>query len=311
MDRTKTNFLSFFIFAVFVAAGIFYYTRAENLHLFSRPCAKPITYSLGTFDPKFGISQEKFLDDVNKAVEIWEQPVSKDLFLYSPEGKLKINLIYDSRQEATDKLRALGLTIDDSQSSYNNLKKRYDTLKADYNSRKQKLDASIAAYEKQRSAYQQQVDFWNAQGGADRNTVTQLNEQRDQLNAKAAQINREKDQFNSLVDQINALAQTLNRLGSALNLDVAQYNTVGQTRGAEFEEGLYKSDASGAEIDIYEFDNQNKLVRVLAHELGHALGLEHINSDPAAIMYYLNQGKNEKLASADIAAIRQLCGLAD
>ncbi|MEJ0021235.1 MAG: matrixin family metalloprotease [Candidatus Doudnabacteria bacterium] len=308
MSKYK-NLIIFFIFIVLAAAGGVFYYQSKNLHLFAKPCTAPITYSIGTFDPKFGVTQQKFLDDVNQAVQIWDMPISKDLFQYSAAGKLKINLVYDYRQEATDKLRALGLTIDDSQSSYNTLKARYDSLSADDKVRKQKLDADTASYEKQRAAYEQQVNYWNSNGGADRQTAAQLNAQRDQLNAQAAQINQEKDQFNAIVDQINALASTLNRIGSALNLNVSQYNTVGQSRGQEFEEGLYKSDSSGNEIDIYEFDNQNQLIRVLAHELGHALGLSHINTNPEAIMYYLNQGKNEKLTAEDISAVKQLCGI--
>lgn len=304
------NKLSTFVIVVILLAGGT--VAAMQLHLFApKPCAQPITYSIGTFDPKFGISQADFLKDLDQAVQIWDQPAGKTLFQYSPTGKLKINLIYDSRQEATDKLRALGLTIDDSQSTYNTLKARYNTLTADYKLRKQQLDADIAAYDKQRASYEQQVNYWNNKGGADRRTAEQLNAQRDALNAQAAAINQEKDQLNALVDEINSLASTLNRIGSALNLDVSQYNQVGSSRGAEFEEGLYKSDSSGQEIDIYEYDSQNKLVRVLAHELGHALGLEHLNSNPAAIMYYLNQGKNPTATAEDILAVKQLCGLSN
>ncbi len=283
---------------------------AARFNLFApKPCAVPITYSLGTFDPKFGITQAQFLDDLDQAVKIWDDPTGKTLFQYAPDGKLKINLIYDNRQEATDKLRALGLTIDDSQSTYNSLKARYDSLNAQYKLYKQQLDADIAAYEKNRASYEQQVAFWNSKGGADHKTAEKLNAQRDELNAQAATINKKKDQINALVDEINSLASTLNRIGSALNLDVSQYNQVGSSRGTEFEEGLYKSDSSGQEIDIYEFDSQDKLIRVLAHEFGHALGLEHLNINPSAIMYYLNQGKNPTATAEDILAVKQLCGL--
>lgn len=301
------KFLSVILFATIVLAV---YSQALNWHLFAlKACAQPITYSLGTFDNRFNISQEQFLADINKAVQIWDQPINKTLFQYSPAGKLKINLVYDFRQAATDKLKSLGFTIDDSESSYDVLKARYDSSTSDYKIRKQKLDAAIAAYEQQRKTYEQLVDYWNAQGGAPRNMVEQLNKQRDQLTALAADINRQKDELNALVDSINAMASTLNRLGSALNLNVSQYNNVGSSRGQEFEEGVYQSDSSGQKIEIYEFDSQNKLVRVLAHELGHALGLEHINSNPAAIMYYLNQGKNQSLTAEDVLAVKQLCGL--
>jgi len=271
------------------------------------PCEKPIAYTIGTFDRRFNITQKDFLSALTEAENIWEKPVSKNLFIYSPETReLSVNLIYDERQEVTSTLSGLEDTLEESESNYKALQSNYIVLKKDYDDAKSAYDALASTFDERNLSYQRMVEDWNAGPRTSKKQFEALEVERNTLEKAIEELKSLETQLNEKARVLNNLVRTLNRLAQILNLNVEKYNVIGASRGETFTGGLYTQDEGGQSIDIFEFSSRDKLVRILAHELGHALGLDH-NSDPKAIMYHLNEGEAESLTPTDLAALQTLC----
>lgn len=307
------KFFLLILFLLILAGGYIYRENVKNfleqqMDYFA-PCWEPITYSLGNFDTQFTLSKEQFLSEIQRAEKIWEVQAQRELFHYvETGGALTVNLIYDERQASVDELKKIGIVISNNEETYNALKAKYTTLSVAYDQQKKLLDGDIRKLTVQQDAYEKDVSYWNSRGGASKGEYEKLQERKRNINTLIDTINISQWELNKKADTINTLARSINHLISVLNLNVAKYNTTNFSNGEEFEEGEYIRDASGQRINIYEFGNEIELIRVLTHELGHALGLMHV-TDPGAIMYELNQGNNETLTEADIRELTSVCGV--
>lgn len=296
------------VLLLIIAVFIFRH-QIENLVRFSSiyaPCEKPIVYSLGSFDDRFGLSKQDFLTVVGEAESIWEKPAGKELFVYADGGEMKINLVYDYRQQATSKLESIGLTVSENKASYDELKAKYNALNAQYAQAKADYDARLTLFNQRKNAYDQEVRSFNRKGGASKAEYERLQKEEAALKTELAAIKNLEAAVNEYVEEINSLAVVLNHLADFLNLNVGKYNEIGASRGEEFTEGNYQSNGRERSINIYEFSSRDKLVRVLAHELGHALGFSHVD-DPNAIMYELNTSANEKPTGDDLKELQSAC----
>lgn len=267
-----------FLIVTFVVASRFIPFSWEHPFSYSI-CDQPIRYRVDTVDPKFNLSRETFLSDINQAAEIWNSTWDKNLFVYDPKGDLSINLIYDDRQTLTNQINQLENTVQSEKQSLKPKLSEFQRLSADFKQKVNELNKTI--------------EYWNNQGGAPpdeyQKIITQQQElqtKANQLNAMALNLNISTDQYNTQVHELN---QTIGTFNSALE--------------ERPEEGIFKGPEN--RIEIYFNINKNELIHTLAHELGHVLSLPH-NSNPKAIMYY-KTSQSTAVSKEDIAAMLEAC----
>lgn len=300
--------LFFYTLIILTLGGIIWFNQEsfiQALGLNPQPCSRPILYSIGEFDDNFKMTETEFMTDIANSAKVWNDVLGKTLLKYDPKGSLKINLIYDYRQQATVKQAEINSTIVSKKSSYEAMKTKYDSLSSEYSIDKTTLQKSIDDYNRSMATYN--ADAQNLRG-ASRAEIDRLRTMRSELEVRASTIEQNRLNFSRLVETLNSTATQLNSLAKSLNMDVSKYNNVGSLGGEVFNEGEYIEDAGSKRINIYEFKNENKLIRVLEHELGHAIGILHVD-DPQAIMYYMNEGSSNALTDNDISELKNVCGI--
>ncbi len=307
MRTSGTFVIHIFLVGLILGSGYYFFDEWKTFLFPYKPCEEPITYSLGTFDTRFGISKQAFIKTIKNSEGGWEEAMGKQLFTYSEEGDLKVHLIYDYRQQTTDQLSDVGIAISEDRAGYNKIKAQYEALISEYTSKNQTYERQMASYEVAKESYDQKVLYWNKKGGAPNNEYQTLKKEQERLNSEATILNRKAAELNSLVADINGTGSLMNDLAKKLNIKVENYNTIGASTGEEFNEGEYIRDTDGIRINVYQYGDETKLRRLLQHELGHALGLNHVE-DPKAIMFRLNANENEKLTESDLSELRKVCG---
>lgn len=269
-------------------------------------CELPLSYNIASIDPRFALSTSSLESLLRKSTVTWNNKLGKQVFAAESERVIDVYLIYDKRQQETDLLKRLHIDISSNRNSYNTLKARFEELKQEFNAKSTAYNTARKTFENERDAYQKDVAYWNARGGAPEGEYKKLQTRLLALRSTENALRAEGAALEETVETLNAMGSTLNRMARQLNLSIEQYNSEGDTVRQEFREGIYYQNSQERRIEIYQFENTDKLQNVLVHELGHALKIPH-NENPASVMYELNESESQTITGTDIANFRENC----
>jgi predicted nucleic acid-binding Zn-ribbon protein len=296
-----------------------------------------ITYQIGEIDPGFGISEDVFKKAIEEAEDIWESATGRNIFVEKENNNsseaLVFRLIFDDRQAGTFELKELFKGISSAEDRYVKIKEEYESLatqiipveteleslKREYSLLQEDLFVTVSLYNQRKSEYEEEVVFWNNQGGAPEKEYERLLDEKNDIDILYRQIIAKEEQFlslqnelnskvgeyNEIAGKINTFAGIMNRLASSINKDVSVYNRL-QADREEFVTGTYREEGGTKSIEVYQFFDHKELVIILAHEMGHALGLGHALSEDS-IMYPKITYQEAKLSEEDIMLLKSVC----
>jgi hypothetical protein len=253
-------------------------------------CQTPLGWRLGHLDPAFNLTETQAIRLISTAASMWNNATGKELLRHDPAQGFVIDFKFDARQQQLLKQRLL----------QRNLARYDDAIQPGLQSLPEKFaefDQKIAAFNQQKSQLQQQISQFqpNAQNSeAQRRQLEQqqqsLIREADWLEQQRQQLLRDQDYLNETIRQRNELVQTADQPSAA----------------SSFEVGLMTIKQQQRQMTIYAFSSETDLVATIAHEFGHAFGIEH-TPEPDSIMFHQLNAQQQQLTAADLRAWQRTC----
>ncbi len=272
-------------------------------------CRMDLSYSIGRIDPRFGIPEQDVIKSMEAAIALWAGAMETLNIRYAPEGGIIVNFEYDERQKLTERERHLmrdidakGALIDQLLRDYDRHGERMDQLSSQHRQLVNRIPLLVRGLN-------EWVSNRNQSGGLTQSDLEYYEDQKRVIEQMQQQESALRNERNAMVSIINPLGEQLNREIDEKNRLIEEYNR-NYAGNFSFSSGTFEGRVGQGVITIYHHVNEQHRLLLLAHELGHALGLGHV-SNPKSVMYktidqQLHQARIQ-LTEEDKEALRHQC----
>lgn len=276
----------------------------------SHECEETITWRFGSIDPRFTFDQDSLKTVVQQVSSLWSAAAGYPVIIYDPGGDVELNLYYTDQQNYTDNEQELSGRIKRLRQIYYSQNVMYQRQERLFESDEILFNQKQSEYNSTVNEYNQTLDRIQTAGVRSRELDARLKRLERTVGAQESVLETKRRDLHDREQELHALSDELNQQADTVNELIYQY----QKRFSSwrtFYQGVYLNVAGKRKINIYQFEDIGRLKLVLAHEFGHALGIDHVGN-PNSVMYYLTDRqdtRNLQLSEEDIRAVQSRCSL--
>lgn len=236
----------------------------------------PLRLRIRNVDSRFQYSRDAVRRALVRAISLWESAAGSKLFVLSDHG-LPVDLRFDHRQAKIDAMKISRARLDLERSQIVSIELDLLMDQELLKQRGTRFRSQQDDYSLRLESYNQQVNRWNSQGGAPDDVFSQLERTRRQLDFDQVMLEADYRILESRKSDLSIREFNYKQAILRLNSSVAKHNTLYGGRGVVTVGECVTVNGQPKSIAVFAFENESDLASVLAHELGHALGMKHVS----------------------------------